>query len=550
MGLYDFLADAPEGSPESYQGLQSRRKIAEALAIQKRPYATNIGEGIAAMGDSVGNAIRLARMDAQERAYQDALIKAGAAAPIPGTDAAPRRTAENDIPPAPAPVATAAPASTPDTAATAAAFTSPIVAQDDAPISPQAAAAGATQDEVNTGRIKLAQALTDRGMLANQPLGGQPPAAFTPLRPNERVVARPPAGNPTIPTDIPKRPVDGAGGVPGPLAPPVPTPPPPPAPGSLQPQQVPSSKPAAPVLDLRPTPEEIKGIQMLRAHPNDPNYQALAQPWIAYGQQKRQADFAQRQETYKADLATWAKAQELALEQGTPAAQLKLQEAREDAARKQRDYEQFGGLSREEVLSPIKENLANAKNLPAAAMGINNARAALNADPGMFTGSAANVQLSAKKLLAAAGFPADPRIPPTEAFKNYITGVVGSLRSQVVGTGAQSNAELQLLEKAAGSDTTLDRRSMNDILNAVEKLNTLAAIEHQKKVLTFTGDNKNAQRIMFGEYGVPAMEQVVPSVAVNALKQHYAENPGEAVQEFDTHFHTPGLALRILQSGR
>ena len=91
---------------------------------------------------------------------------------------------------------------------------------------------------------------------------------------------------------------------------------------------------------------------------------------------------------------------------------------------------------------------------------------------------------------------------------------------------------------------------MNDILNAVEKLNTLAAIEHQKKVLTFTGDNKNAQRIMFGEYGVPAMEQVVPSVAVNALKQHYAENPGEAVQEFDTHFHTPGLALRILQSGR
>src|SRR3954451_20642070 len=107
MGLYDFFADAPEGSPESYQGLQSRRKIAEALAIQKRPYATNIGEGIAAMGDSVGNAIRLARMDAQERAYQDALIKAGAAAPIPGTDAAPRRTAENDIPPAPAPVATA-----------------------------------------------------------------------------------------------------------------------------------------------------------------------------------------------------------------------------------------------------------------------------------------------------------------------------------------------------------------------------------------------------------------------------------------------------------
>jgi hypothetical protein len=289
---------------------------------------------------------------------------------------------------------------------------------------------------------------------------------------------------------------------------------------------------------------------MLRAHPNDPNYQALAQPWIAYGQQKRQADLAQRQEAYKADLATWEKAQEIALQQGTPKAQLELQQAQEDAARKQREYEQFGGLTREEALSPIKENLANVKTLPASAAGINNARAALNGNPQMFTGLGADLQLSTAKLLAAAGANPDPRIAPTEAFKNYISGILGTLRPQVAGTGAQSNAELQILQKAAGADLTLDRRSINDILNAVEKLNTTAAIEHQKKVLTFTGGNENAQRAAFPLYGVPAMEQVVPGVAVTALKKHYAQDPAAAIKEFDSHFYTPGLALRILQSGR
>ena len=358
-GSFSFYADAPAESPLSLQQLQSRRKIAEAIAAQsaRRPYPTTVGEGLYSAASDLTDAFKMNRLDAQERAYEAALIEAGKSAPIPGLGPAPDQRADvtdNAVPATPRqpviPEAVLPPAlsdaAAPD-AAPSLAFTPPIVAQDDAPMSPQAIAAGATQGDVNTGRSKLAQALTQRALLANAPIGGGQPAPFAPLQATERMVAQPPdagtqsadLGTPPVMTNIPPRPVAPraapaavAGGpaeapigsVPGPLSRPVPTPSPLAAPGWLAPQQVPDRKPVPPILDQRPTPEEIKGLQMLRAHPNDPNYQALAQPWIAYGQQKRQADLAQRQEAYKADLATWEKAQEISLQQGTPKAQLEL----------------------------------------------------------------------------------------------------------------------------------------------------------------------------------------------------------------------------------
>jgi hypothetical protein len=77
MGLYDFLADAPAGSPLSYEGLQSRRKIAEALAAQqgRRGYPQTVGEGIASIGTSVADAMRMAKLDAQDKEFQDAAQK-------------------------------------------------------------------------------------------------------------------------------------------------------------------------------------------------------------------------------------------------------------------------------------------------------------------------------------------------------------------------------------------------------------------------------------------------------------------------------------------
>ena len=221
--LFSFFADAPADSPLSYQQLLIRQKLAEAAAAQsaKRPYPTNIGEGIFSAASDLSDAFALRRLDQQSRLFSanEARQRAGLGG-LPTDETAPSDTSSA---PAVAPPGTAAnipPPAVPDTVApddTVApppAFTPPVVAQDDAPMSPQAIAAGATQGDVNAGRSKLAQALTQRALLANTPIGGGQPAPFAPLQATERMVAQPPdagtqsadLGTPPVMTSIPKAP--------------------------------------------------------------------------------------------------------------------------------------------------------------------------------------------------------------------------------------------------------------------------------------------------------------------------------------------------------
>ena len=79
--------------------LQSRRKIAEAVAAQRarRPYPTTIGEGIAAIGESIGANRQMAELDRQDAAFREAArqnAETAAGRPLPGdpgvgADAAP-----------------------------------------------------------------------------------------------------------------------------------------------------------------------------------------------------------------------------------------------------------------------------------------------------------------------------------------------------------------------------------------------------------------------------------------------------------------------------
>jgi hypothetical protein len=203
--LFSFYADAPEGSPQSYDALQMRRKIAAELAAQKRPYASNIGEGIASMGDSFANAMNMIALDRQSKAFaahEADLIKGLGG--LPGDSGpAPARSAPPPPPSAaPQPAAPATPAALPPIAP------APITPQGDAPMSQSAIDAGATQGEVNDARVKLASALTNQGMLSPDTIGGQPPQPLMAPPANERVVARPPvpfdAGTPPVVTNIPK----------------------------------------------------------------------------------------------------------------------------------------------------------------------------------------------------------------------------------------------------------------------------------------------------------------------------------------------------------
>jgi hypothetical protein len=359
--------------------------------------------------------------------------------------------------------------------------------------------------------------------------GAVPPPTVAPTPPNVQPDIR------TLPRTA------QAPGIPGPLTPPTPTPTPPPAPGTPQEFRAP---PPAPVKDTRPTPEEIYGTRLLRSHPDDPAYVAEAQRWMAAGAAKREAAYEQAKENHKNLMEDWKLGQAAAIAQQNPEAQLRLQEARQEAHRKQAEFEHFGGQTLAQALEPVKESYKEARKIPGQAIEIRKAQELV---PKMFTGAPADINLSIAKWANAAGLPLDPKVVPTEAFKSYIQSVVAALRPQVEGTGTQSNVELGFLQKAAGADAKLEKGTIQDILNSVEKLNTLAAIEHQKKLLTFTGDDPNRQRA-FGGFNV--MEHAVPQAAVNALRQHYKEDPAAALKEFDEHYYTPGLAAKILKSGR
>ena len=69
-GLFSFLANAPTGSPGSYQALETRRKIAlQMLANQRKGYPKNIGEGLSAIGDAIGERGVMKRMEEQQAAF-------------------------------------------------------------------------------------------------------------------------------------------------------------------------------------------------------------------------------------------------------------------------------------------------------------------------------------------------------------------------------------------------------------------------------------------------------------------------------------------------
>lgn len=99
-----FWGNAPAGSPVSYQGLQTRRKIVESMLAGKRPYPKTIGEGIASIGEALGGSLALRQLDEADAAQLAASQqRIGGVAPSDYTGATPPVSA-------PPPPATAAPA--------------------------------------------------------------------------------------------------------------------------------------------------------------------------------------------------------------------------------------------------------------------------------------------------------------------------------------------------------------------------------------------------------------------------------------------------------
>lgn len=306
-----FWADADPSSPLSLEQLRMRQKMAELLAQQRPTDNPTIGGGIQRIGEAIGSRLNQSDLDRQSQLYEKALIAAGKG-PIPGVQPT-EPVPEAAVPPEAAaepstrgvePIQAAVPWSPPQASA---------APPPDAPPPAQPLAgggAGATPAQLLAGRDLLA-----RTMLANPrgtaipappaaPQGGGPLPPFSPdtvAAGGSSGTSRADEGTPPVLFNVPTRAAASTRGVDRPPAA---------APPATAWEWQPTQKPVPPVPDQRPTPEEIHGIKLMREHPLDPNYAALAKPWIEYGQQKRAAAFAQAQAKYKLDSEAWMKDRE------------------------------------------------------------------------------------------------------------------------------------------------------------------------------------------------------------------------------------------------
>jgi hypothetical protein len=356
------------------------------------------------------------------------------------------------------------------------------------------------------------------------------------------------AGGPATPAPRPGSPL---GTVPGAFAAPVPEPKVPTVETkSVDPvAQRPLRKPVPPQMDTTPSEEELRAMAIIRKYPGDEQAHLQAQALAAFGKARRDAAYARQVKEYDADMAIYQQGElaERAYQREAEQKRFEFTEKQKQAAREQQDREQFP-LGKEKHVSLAKESYESVKALPAAQAAIANVRQLMNSDAGMFTGAPANMKLSLSKWAAAVGMPYDPKVENTEAFRGMITPILAALRPAIVGSGAQSQPEFKLLQDAAAGNITLERGSIEKIMNAVEKLNAVAAVNHHRTLITNSGGDENMRKALFGNFQLP-IEQLVPRQAVKLLRDEIARNPDKAaaeMEDFDRSYYTPGLAARVL----
>lgn len=216
VGPYDpkewvsnIFSTNPSGEGLSYEQLKQRRAIAAALASRARPYPTTIGQGLAALGEGIGDRLYQERTEGYERQQRDldrrAREDAGGISPPP--PAAPRagRTSALDVP---EPVATADLAST-------------ILARQEAPGGP-AALPDSTPSQPPAGPdlMNTRFAALNTGTMSDTGLPGATYGGPSPAGPGAST-AEPPAPSPSTPS-VPPSAVAAAAQPPGPGGTPAP----------------------------------------------------------------------------------------------------------------------------------------------------------------------------------------------------------------------------------------------------------------------------------------------------------------------------------------
>jgi hypothetical protein len=170
------------------------------------------------------------------------------------------------------------------------------------------------------------------------------------------------------------------------------------------------------------------------------------------------------------------------------------------------------GGSSKQVFDTLKERAEAAQT---AATGLNALREARKAvTDGGFFGAGADQRLGFAKLGQLLGFE-DGRITNTETFRSAIAPQVAAVMKATVGSTQISNADREFAEKAAGGSIALDDKSINRLLNIMERGSNDIISRHQRQLDAVYPDGPDGkfarERALFGVQAPAAPTQTGPA---------------------------------------
>lgn len=564
-----FNANAPPSDPSSYRALDLRRQIALAsMARDKKGYPKNLGEGLTAIGDAIGERGQMNALNRQLSGYEQYLRdnpepKASDLLRQQDRPPPPQRTSQTDasVFPDVNPATTTAsiPASTmaslsgaPEVAAAppvqdASAAPPPVqggftpaqgnqlstllgTGAEPAPEpGPQTASLDQSAGAPAPGNLPnpnvrnaLAQQVLQQRQGVPQPnpmLGGQAPAALPSTFSPDDLGSPPEAANnrPIVPEFA--RYAQAGTAAPRPTAPAVMSPPVVNMPSPMdEPKQPPNARHNQ--LELQGADLQQRGLMS-----GDKDMAARGANLMQMGKAIRDKQDADAMEKWKLEYQTW---QNRSNPINIGEAQVKAQEA--DIANR------FGGAA------PYQQFLADTSKSYDATQQLSNTlptlRQAKQALAQSYTGSGADLKLDAGKMLRQLGVPGNyaPEVA-TEMLASRMKAIAGGMIKSTVGSQNISDADRDFVEKAYAGKISMEPESLRRLLGIAEDTTIRSINRHNDRLLGVANDPEKDKPLR-RQYLVPMQ---YGDDAVSYLKAH-----PETADLFDKKF-GKGHAKAVLQ---
>jgi hypothetical protein len=139
-----------------------------------------------------------------------------------------------------------------------------------------------------------------------------------------------------------------------------------------------------------------------------------------------------------------------------------------------------GGGSDKQIFDTMDESAKAARQTAAGLTGLREARTALQG--GAITGAGANQILGLQKVASALGLANSDKIVNTETFRAAIAPQVAAVLKSTVGTTNISNTDREFAERAAGGDIRLDGKSLERLLDIMERAGTTQLKGHMDRL--------------------------------------------------------------------